>query len=42
LTETGPSLLVVDITSVSRSHDDHQERVVLDGVDDAVVADPDS
>jgi hypothetical protein len=40
--EAGGSLLVVDITSVSRSHDDHQEHVVLDGVDDAVVADPDS
>ena len=41
-TETGPSLLVVDIASVSQSHDDHQEHVVLDGVDDAGVADPDS
>jgi hypothetical protein len=41
-TETGRSLLVVDITSVTQSHDDHQEHVVLDGVDDAVVADPDS
>ncbi len=41
-TQTGPSLLVVDITSVAKSHDDHQEHVVLDGVDDAVVADPDS
>ena len=41
-TQTRPSLLVVGTTSVSKSHDDHQEHVVLDGEDDAVVADPDS
>jgi hypothetical protein len=41
-TDTGPPLLVVDIASVSKSHDDHQENVVLDGVDEAEITDPDS
>ena len=30
-------LSVVDIPSMPQSHHDHQEHVVLDGVDDAVV-----
>lgn len=30
-------LVVVDVPSMSKSHDDDHEHVVLDGVDDAVV-----
>ena len=33
---------VVDVTPMSQSHQDHQEHVVFDGVDDAVVADADA
>jgi hypothetical protein len=33
-------LLVIDVPSVSEPHDNHQEHVVLDRVDDAVVTDP--
>lgn len=35
-------LLVVYVASMSEPHDDHHEHVVLDGVDDPVVADPDT
>ena len=40
--ETQSPLLVVDIPSMSKPHNDHQQHVVLDRVDDAVIADPDT
>ncbi len=36
------SLLLVDVASVSKTHDDDQEHVVLDGVDDSVITNPDT
>lgn len=35
-------LLVVDIASMSKPDDDHQQHVVMDRVDDPVVTDPDA
>lgn len=35
-------LSVVDVASIPESYDHHQEHVVLDGVDEAIVADTDA
>ena len=42
VSETSSPLLVVDVASMAKPDDDHQQHVVLDRVDDPVVADPDT